>query len=109
MKIILLLLPLALLSGCATANQKNAGAFLSKVSSMDIAAADIRQSTSGPFYSHTESLSGFHHAPGSFSIENLNATFAIPLWGVKWDFSASAIIGTTPQAIAAVAAAASSK
>ena len=94
------------LSGCATATQKNAGAFLSKVASMDITAADVSQSTVTPVYSHTESVSGLHHAPGVFSVENLKATFAIPLWGVQWNFSASAISGTTPAAVSQVATAA---
>ena len=95
-----------LLSGCATATQKNAGAFLAKVASMDITAADVTQSTSTPIYSHSESVSGLHHAPGTFSIENLKADFAIPLWGVKWTFSASAIAGSSPAAVAQVATAA---
>lgn len=105
MKTSLLLLPVVLLSGCATSNQKNAGAFLSKVAAMDITAADVSQSTSTPVYSHSESITGLHHSPGSFSVENLKATFAIPLWGVQWNFSASAIAGTSPQALAAAAAA----
>jgi hypothetical protein len=105
-RLIIAVIALALLSGCATSTQKNAGAFLAKVASMNITAADVSQSTTGPFYNHSESISGLHHQPGSFSIENLKAEFGIPLWGVKWSFSASAISGETPQAVAAVATAA---
>lgn len=95
-----------LITGCATATQKNAGAFLSKVAAMNITAADVSQSTTTPVYSHSESVSGLHHGPDSFSVENLKASFAIPLWGVTWNFSASAIAGSTPQAVASVAEAA---
>lgn len=91
------------LCGCSTTNQKNAGAFLSKVAGMNITAADVTQSTTTPFYAHQESLTGLHHQQGQLSIENLKASFTIPLWGVKWDFSASAITAEDPQAIAALA------
>jgi hypothetical protein len=100
----------ALFSGCATATQKNAGAFLGKVASLDITAADVHQSTTTPLYSHSESLSGLSKtADGKFSVTNLKADFTIPLWGVKWDFSASAITANTPQAAAGVATVASGK
>lgn len=94
-----------LFSGCATATQQKAGVFLAKVAAMDITAADITQSTSTPLYSHFESVSGLHHAPGEFTIENLKASFSIPPLGTTWTFSASSIKGATPQAVAAVATA----
>lgn len=93
------------LAGCATTTQQNAGAFLSKVAAMDVTAADVSQSTNTPLYSHSESVSGLHHSPQGFEVENLKATLAIPLWGVTWNFSASAISGNTPAAVAAIAAA----
>lgn len=90
------------LSGCATATQKNAGAFLAKVAQMNITAADVSQSTVTPVYSHAESLSGLTHTPTQFTVENLKATFSIPLWGVTWNFSASAIQADSPAVVASV-------
>jgi type IV pilus biogenesis protein CpaD/CtpE len=104
--LILAALCAASLSGCATATQKNAGGFLAKVAQMNITAADVSQSTVTPIYSHHESLSGLKHDAASFSVENLKADFAIPLWGVQWTFSASAISATSPQMLAQVAQAA---
>lgn len=98
----LLLFALAFFAGCASTVQKNAGTFFAKVASMDITAADVSQSTITPLFSHSESLSGLHHAPGQFSVENLKATYTIPLWGTTWNFSASAISASTPAAVAAV-------
>jgi hypothetical protein len=95
------------LSGCASSTQKNARAFLTKIAAMDITAADISQSTNTPVYSHSESVSGLHHAPGEFTVENLKATFSIPLWGTTWNFSASSIKGVTAEAVSKVAQAAS--
>lgn len=103
---LILLAGLCALSGCASTNQNNAGAFLSKIATMDVTAADISQSTNTPLYSHAESISGLHHDANHFQIENLKATFAIPLWGVTWNFSASSIQGATPQSLAQVAKAA---
>ncbi len=93
-----------LFSGCATATQKNAGAFLSKVAAMNITAADVSQSTQTPLYSHSESLAGLTKTADGFSVSNLKATFTIPLWGVGWNFSASAITGMKSD-VAALAAA----
>lgn len=95
-----------LLTGCATATQKNAGAFLAKVAAMDITAADVSQATVTPIYSHHESIAGLQKTGDRFSVSNLKADFAIPLWGVQWTFSASAIAGSSPQAVAQVATAA---
>ncbi len=97
-----------LFSGCATATQKNAGAFLAKVAAMDITAADVSQATVTPIYSHHESIAGLQKTGSQFSVSNLKADFAIPLWGVQWTFSASAIAGSSPQAVAQVATAAGS-
>ena len=103
-KLALIVAALGLLfSGCATATQKNAGAFLSKVAEMNITAADVSQSTQTPIYSHSESLAGLTKTADGFSASNLKATFSIPLWGVGWSFSASAITGTK-TAVAALAA-----
>lgn len=91
------------LTGCATTTQKNAGAFLAKVASMNVTATDVHQSTNTPVYSHSESLTGLSHSSdGTFTVTNLKANFAIPLWGVTWDFSASGISGS-PGAVSAVA------
>lgn len=95
-----------LFAGCATATQKNAGAFLTKVASMNITAADVSQSTQTPIYSHTESIAGLTKTADGFSVSNLKATFAIPVWGVNWTFTASAITGSSAAAVAAVAGAA---
>lgn len=99
----------AFLSGCATTTQKNAGMFLSKVAAMDVTAADIRQQTVTPLYSHKESVSGISKVDGKLSITNLSADFSIPLWGTTWSFSASSITASTPAAAAQVAAVASAK
>lgn len=95
-----------LFSGCATATQKNAGAFLAKVAAMDITAADVSQSTMTPLYSHKESIAGLQKSENKFSVSNLKAEFAIPLWGVQWTFTASAITGSKAADVAAVATAA---
>ncbi len=92
-----------LLAGCSTTNQKNAGAFVKTIAGMDITAADISQSTSTPLYSHQESITGLHHDANHLEIENLKASFSIPLWGTKWDFSASSIQAAKPEQLAPIA------
>lgn len=85
-------------SGCAGLNQKNAAAFLNKINKLHIEAADISQSTVTPFYNHTESVAGLKKAGSeSISIENLKASFNIPLPVfniplLQFNFSASSIV-----------------
>ena len=90
------------LTGCASTNSKDAGAFLAKVAAMNVTAADVTQTTTGPFYNHQESISGLHWDAKGFSVENLKASFNIPLpvFGVpllSWSLSASAIAGVKPD------------
>ena len=102
-RILLLALLVITLSGCATTNQKNASAFLATVASMDISAADVSQTTKGPFYNHSESIAGLAWSPSGFTISNLKASFDIPMpvMGIpliQWTLSASALSGTKPSA-----------
>ncbi len=88
-------------AGCASANQKNAGGFLSKVASMHVNVTDFSQETIGPFYNHAESVTAVAWDPTSksFSVANLKASFNIPfpVFGIpllSWKISASGISGS---------------
>lgn len=96
----LLILPLLLLSGgvtgCASQAQKNGTAFLTKVNGMNINANDVTQTTRGPFYNHSESVTGFTHTPQGFAVDKLSVNFNIPfpVLGVpllEWTFTANSI------------------
>jgi len=97
-----LLLPLSLLalSGCTTTATKNASSFVSQVAAMSVSAADITQSTTTPFYSHSESATGVAWNSTGFSVLNVKATIGIPFIGTNWSFSASSVTtGTNPPLI----------
>ena len=95
----LLLLPL-LLSSCQSTATKNAATFVQQIGAMNLNAADITQSTTTPFYSHSESAAGVATSPNGLSIINVKADVAIPLWGTTWSFSASSLTaGSNPPVV----------
>lgn len=101
MKILLTLLTIAALglTGCATQNANNASSLLAKVAEYNIDASKVSQTTTGPFYNHTESLAGLTHSDGHFSITDLNAQFNIPfpVLGIPllhWELEAANITAT---------------
>jgi hypothetical protein len=95
----LLLIPL-LLSSCQSTATKNASSFVQQIGAMNLNAADISQSTSTPFYSHSESAAGVATSPNGLSIINVKADVAIPLWGTTWSFSASSLTaGSNPPVV----------
>jgi hypothetical protein len=109
MKTLLSLLCALCLCGCASTNQKNAGAFLSAVAAMHISGSEISQSTVGPFYNHAETIAGLDYKPGGFTLVNIKASFNIPLpvFGVPlfgWQFSATNLSGETVTAIPSLVA-----
>ena len=82
------------LSGCATTNQQNATAFLKWCADHNIAASNVSQTTRGPWYNHTETLSGITKDNEQFKIDDLKANLVINIGGVptiSWDFSADNI------------------
>jgi hypothetical protein len=88
---------LIFLSGCASTNQKNAAAFVRALKDLRLEASDVTQSTITPFYNHSESIAGLKKNGENVSIENLKASFNIPLPVfniplLQWNFSASAIL-----------------
>ena len=97
----ILLLPLLLLnSGCQSTATSNASSFVAAIGKMNLNAADITQSTSTPFYSHSESAAGIATSPNGLSIINVKADVAIPLWGTTWTFSASSLTaGSNPPVL----------
>ena len=81
MKLLPFLLLVLLSSGCQSTATKNAATFVQQIGAMNLNAADISQSTSTPFYSHSESAAGVATSPNGLSIINVKADIAIPLWG----------------------------
>lgn len=86
-KLLVLILPALMLSGCATTNQQNLASFIKGLPSADV--ADISQNTRTPVYMHSESASGITYDASAHQlvITNAKASLGIPEFGISWDMS----------------------